>query len=308
MIINNPPVELAGRVWMLGTGAYPIYLIRGRDRGMLVEGGISALGPVLEQQLSVLGLPSDYIAGIVITHAHPDHVMAVPALRRLFPNLSVSASGPAAETLNSEKALTFFSQIDRALTESLYRRGQAAEPPADLAPETIRVDRVLRDGDWITVDDVPWQVVATPGHSACSISLFEPQSRTLIISDAAGYYIPELNYWWPNYFSDYADYIASLDRLAQFNAEALCLSHNGAVLGADAVAQFLAGAIRATRAYHQRIIEALASGTSTRELAEKLGAEIHALTNILPLDFFQKNCALLIKLSQKARESGTDHR
>ena len=36
-----------------------------------------------------------------------------------------------------------------------------------------------------------------------------------------------------------------------------------------------------------------------RQLAEELGAEIHAQTPLLPLDFFQKNCGLLVKQSLK---------
>ena len=215
VIVNNPPAELAGRVWMLGTGAYPIYLIRGQDHGLLVEGGISALGPVLRRQLAAMAVKDGYISQAVITHAHPDHVMAVPALRALFPGLIVSSSAAAAEVLNSEKALAFFEQIDQSLTEALSRRGEtidAAESPPDCS--SIRVDRILHDGDTIAVDDMQWSVLATPGHSACSISLFEPQARVLIISDASGYYLPEHRYWWPNYFADFGQYVASLERLA----------------------------------------------------------------------------------------------
>jgi len=300
VIVNNPPAELAGRVWMLGTGAYPIYLIRGHDHGLLVEGGISALGPVLRRQLAAMAVKDGYISEAVITHAHPDHVMAVPALRALFPGLVVSSSAAAAEVLNSEKALAFFKQIDQSLTEALSRRGEASEA-AELPPDcsSIRVDRILHDGDTIAVDDMQWSVLATPGHSACSISLFEPQARVLIISDASGFYLPEHRYWWPNYFADFGQYVASLERLAALGADVLCLSHNAAVVGTAEVAGYFAGALAATRDYHRRIIAELNAGIPPRQLAEQLGAEVHARTNILPVEFFQKNCALLIKLSQQ---------
>ena len=32
-------------------------------------------------------------------------------------------------------------------------------------------------------------------------------------------------------------------------------------------------------------------------VAERLGSEIYAKTQLLPLDFFQKNCSLLVKQS-----------
>jgi len=38
-------------------------------------------------------------------------------------------------------------------------------------------------------------------------------------------------------------------------------------------------------------------GKTVRQIAEPLGAEIHKQTPVLPLDFFQKNCGLLVKQS-----------
>ena len=115
MLIEETPCELSPYVWMLGTAAYPVYLVRGGREGAVIEGGISALGPLLKQQLHELGVGPQYVRQAVITHAHPDHVMAIPALREMFPGLSVLASGVAAATLTSEKAIAFFRQIDSFL-------------------------------------------------------------------------------------------------------------------------------------------------------------------------------------------------
>jgi glyoxylase-like metal-dependent hydrolase (beta-lactamase superfamily II) len=321
MLIAATPSEIGAQLWMLGTAAYPMYLVRGHREGALIEGGVSALGPLLKQQLHALGIGPQYIRQAVITHAHPDHVMAIPALREMFPDLSVLASATAAATLTSEKALGFFRQIDGALAEALHRCGAIAEAEgaaADLsssatentagqassgtpakAPDRIAVDRVVGEGDVLSVEDLSWTVLATPGHSDCSISLHEASRRLLIISDASGYYLPASNTWWPNYFSGYAAYLKSLERLAALDAEVLGLSHNGAVLGRDDVRAYFAGAIAATQQYHERIVAAAKDGKPVRQLAEELGAEIHRQTPLLPLDFFQKNCGLLIKQSLK---------
>ena len=79
----------------------------------------------------------------------------------------------------------------------------------------------------------------------------------------------------------------------------LCLSHNGAVLGRAGVREYFAGAIAATRQYHERIVAEARAGKPVRQIAEELGAEIHRQTPLLPLDFFQKNCGLLVKQSLK---------
>jgi glyoxylase-like metal-dependent hydrolase (beta-lactamase superfamily II) len=316
MLIQNPPVEIGGSLWMLGTTAYPIYLVRGRSEGALIEGGISAVGPLLLGQLAQLGVGAGYLRQAVITHAHPDHVMAVPLLRQAFPGIAVIASAAAAATLGTEKAVSFFRQVDSALSEALFKSGTIADagdalpkagivkdPPSPAAAENrIAVDRVVHEGDVVAVDGVSWSVLETPGHSDCSISLHDPQSRTLVISDASGYYLPGGDAWWPNYFADYAAYLRSLERLAALDAELLCLSHNGAIRGGPEVRAYLAGAIAATRQYHERILAEAQSGKAVRQIAEELGSEIYRQAPLLPLDFFQKNCGLLVK--QSLRHAG----
>jgi hypothetical protein len=109
--------------------------------------------------------------------------------------------------------------------------------------------------------------------------------------------MPTAETWWPNYFSGYAAYLHSLDRLAGLEAEVLCLSHNGALRGAEAIHAYFAGAIATTRQYHDRIVAEAKAGKAVRQIAETLGDEIHRQVPLLPLDFFQKNCGLLVKQS-----------
>ena len=301
MLIDKPPIAVAGNVWMLGTTAYPMYLVRGREEGAVVEGGIGGLGPVLRRQLADLGIGSTFVRQAVVMHAHPDHVMAIPLLRELFPGVVVTASAPAAATLSLEKAVGFFTRIDAALTEGLSRAGVLTDfpPPVAVAENRIAIDRTVGQGDVIAVEDMHWTVLETPGHSDCSISLHEPARRVLFISDVSGFYLPKHGTWWPGYFTDYGNFIGSMERLAKLNAEVLCLSHNGVVCGADDVRAYFAGAIAATRQYHARIVAEAKSGRSVREISEQLGIEIHSMTPVLPLDFFQKNCAVMVKQSLK---------
>ena len=300
MLIQNPPVAVTDRLWMLGTTEYPVYLYRGSQYGTLFEGGIGPLAAVLRKQLTDLEIAGDRIRQLIVTHAHPDHVMAVPAMRELCPGIQVIASETAARTLSVEKAVAFFAKMDDALTDSLIAQGLVVESQrrTPLAENRIVVDRQVREGDAIEVDDgVAFQVLQTPGHSDCSLSFYEPQAKLLIISDATGYYMPAHSGWWPNYFAGYGPYVQSIERLAAIDAEVLGLSHNGAIHGSDAVREYFRDVLAATRAYHQRIVEAAKLGKTPREIAEELGREIHEKTPLMSLDFFQKNCAILVKAS-----------
>jgi len=118
--------------------------------------------------------------------------------------------------------------------------------------------------------------------------------------------MPEHDCWWPNYFADYGAYLRSMHRLAKLNAEVLCLSHNGVIKGAGDVASYFSGAVSATEEYHERIIGEAKAGRPAREIAEGLGAEVYQKTQLLPLEFFQKSCGLLVKQSLRHAGIGSD--
>jgi len=301
MLIQNPPVEIVDGLWMLGMNEYPVFLVKDRDEAAIFEGGVGADGPLVAEQLARIEIPVDSVKQIIITHAHPDHVMAVPAFRALFEGVKICASKPAAATLAIEKAVKFFTKIDGMLTDSLIKFGSITEKhrPASLTDYKIPVDRILADGDTIAVGGLEFNVLATLGHSDCSLSFHEPQAGIAIISDITGFYFPDSDDWWPGYFTNYEAYLESIRRLAELNAQVVCLSHNSAIKGADEVRAYFDNTIASTEAYHERIVAEIEAGKSPEELAGQLGTEVYETKPLLPLDFFQKNCALLVKNSME---------
>ncbi len=301
MSLKPPPFPITENLWIFGSTAYPLYLFRDGSEAILFEGGIGATPPLLVEQMEAVGIPLTAIRQLAITHAHPDHVMGIPRLRELIPGLCVIASEKAAQTLAFEKAVAIFAQMDQTLLAALAERG-AVRPehvPPPLADKQIAVDRTVGEGDSIEVGKSRFQILATPGHSDCSLSFYEPQRKILIISDATGYYMPDDDAWWPNYLSGLDAYLRSMERLAAIDAEVLCLSHNAVIEGAANIRDYLQRAIADTRQYHGRIVEETQAGKSVREIAESLGADVYAKTDVMPIDFFQKNCGLLVKHSLK---------
>ena len=57
---------------------------------------------------------------------------------------------------------------------------------------------------------------------------------------------------------------------------------------------------------HPRIIDATKAGKSPREIAETLGSEVYKKTQLMPEDFFQKNCSFLVKNSLRHEGIGVE--
>jgi glyoxylase-like metal-dependent hydrolase (beta-lactamase superfamily II) len=256
-----------------------------------------------------LGVDQNGVKQVVVTHAHPDHVMAIPVFREMFPDVTVVASETAARTLQIEKAVAFFCKTDGALTDWVVRSGLVSHesPHAHRVENQIPVDRTVREGDIIEVDQgVAFGVLETPGHSQCSLSFHEPSAHVLIISDATGYYLPDQDFMWPGYLTSYRDYLHSIERLAAIQASTLCLSHNAVIQGTEDVAAYFQRAIAETQRYHQRIVAKAQAGASVQEIAEELGGDVYERTRQLTLDFFHKNCALLVKQSLQHEGIGVE--
>jgi len=301
MLITKPPVEINDSLLMLGSSEYPMYLVKGDGECAIFEGGTGPMGPLLHEQLSEFGIAPGTVRRVVIPHAHPDHVMAVPFLRGFLREAEVLASEAAAATLANEKAVGFFAKIDGAITESLLRDGTIREEhrPEPLQEMKIAVDRTVGEGDAVEVGSRRFDVLATPGHSECSLSFHDAAAGVLLVSDAVPYYFPEDGSCWPDYFTSYTGYLDSMRRLKELGAETLCLGHHAVIQGSDEVAAFFDRSIADTEAYHRRIVDEANAGRSVREIAGQLGTEVFAKTKLLPLDFFQKNCGLMVKLSLK---------
>ena len=75
-------------------------------------------------------------------------------------------------------------------------------------------------------DGIAWRVIETPGHSPCHTSYFEMKERIVAIGDATGFYVPDKDVFWPNYFDSLEDYCDSILKLRELPAVIGVLSHN----------------------------------------------------------------------------------
>jgi len=287
---------IARSFYQLGTPSYPAYLTMG-DKGMIIEGGTGATFPIIVDQVRELGIEPERIEYLALTHTHPDHIGAVPHLKKLWPHLKVIASDLAAKLLQKEEVIKDFIRMDRTIAEILLVKGDIDWWPVELENPVFEVDVIVGEGDKIDLGSgMVWTVYETPGHSPCHISLHSERDGILVIGDATGIYEPDKEVFWPNYFQSLEEYCNSIRKLAALPARIGARSHGGVVEGEPR--RYLQRVIKATEAYHREMIDRLANGESPEEIALEKAKWVYTFTNLQPFKLIHAMTGLTLRHSQ----------
>ena len=138
-----------------GTNCYILYR-EGSNEVIFVDP--AQHGEMIYQKLQQKGL---VVKGILLTHAHFDHIGGASALRQL--------SGAKIYALDEEKDLCESTQANVSEWAG--------------CPCTIKPNAYLKDGDEITIAGVTCKVIATPGHTKGSCCYYVQEADILVCGD-----------------------------------------------------------------------------------------------------------------------------
>ena len=293
---KHKPITITPNFYQLGTSSFPAYLSMG-DYGMIIEGGTGATSAIIIEQIEELGIEPQRIKYLALTHTHADHIGAVPHLKRLWPHLKLVASTVAAKLLEREEMIKEFLQADRIIAEIMISKSEIAKLPPELEDYAFDVDLVVKEGDRLDLGSgIVWTIYDSPGHSPCHISLYEEKEKTLIIGDVTGFYVPEKDVFWPNYFDSLEAYCNTIRKLSALPAQRGALSHNGVVDGR--LGHYFQKAIRATESYHSEMLERLGNGEDPEKIALEKANWVNTLTDIQTFEVMHSLAKLMIAHSQ----------
>ncbi|MBI5015460.1 MAG: MBL fold metallo-hydrolase [Deltaproteobacteria bacterium] len=269
------PYQLSDRLFVLGDNLFLTYLLRG-ETCALIDLAASGTVPLIRKQLRHLAIDDGAIENLVIQHAHWDHVGALPYLREAFPRATVLGSEKAREVLGKTKIVDQFRQNDERWCSRLRDTGVFGELPDFLSYPSIAVDRIIRDNETLSLGGIPVEVLATPGHSACSVSLHLPTEDTVLASDAVGFYLPESDDFLPMFFQSVGLTLASISRLEALGVATLGYGHSLDLLvrGKAAVSHALRRLRERTREFARTIQEMADAGAPEGDLL----AAVHRLS------------------------------
>lgn len=213
-----------------------VYLITEGDGLTLIDASVAPAGGSILRQIQKAGLRPQDVRRILITHAHPDHIGALPELAR--------ATG--AEVWAGAQERGVIEGTATIVTPPPDAVGGVARlmiPRPTTMPGTPMA-RELRDGDVLPEVLGGLHVLHTPGHAPGHVSFWEPRRKLLFCGDVImrlfGLTLP-----FAAFTVDMAANIRSVRRLADLGPELVCFGH-GQPMRQNTAAQIRAFAAKAS--------------------------------------------------------------
>jgi len=177
------------------------------------------------KKLSKMGLPSERISKVLITHCHLDHVGGLYKLLKLLKS--------PFEIISHEIEASFIEQAKENMIiplKTIFRPliSDLANIFIDFKPIPIKISQKLKEGDIIEVGGLALKVIHTPGHSAGSCCFYEESLKILFSGDTvfSGGGFGRTDFRTGNAL----DLVKSLEKLSEIEVRMLCPGHMQPVL------------------------------------------------------------------------------
>ncbi len=193
-----------------------VYVAESEGRAVVIESGPAITADELAS--FVRSLP---ITHVIVTHVHIDHGGGAGGLIRRFPAV-IYAHPRAVKVIQNPDLIWEPAKVAMGWLGELY--GKPFDAPRDRVRETS-------DGEVITVGDLSFKAIHTPGHASHHQSILMEPGGILFLGDAAGIYLGDVDYVIPTTMSPIRLdlYVDSIKKLIRENPSKLAYTHFGIV-------------------------------------------------------------------------------
>ena len=255
------------------------YLIRGRERSLLIDTGFRepACRQALQAGLRAAGAEHDPL-DVLRTHIHTDHPGLASEVVRPGGAIYIGRGDYPFTSRAWEEE--YWGRIDQRFLQEGFppeelRITTGTNPARTLGPDLDLPNyQPLEDGDRLTVGEYTLEVIAAPGHTPGQICLWMADQQVLFTADHVLFDITPNITMWPNLPNALGRYLESLTRIGTYPARLALPGHRHT---AD-----LAPRIQALLAHHRRrAAETLAivrreGGLNAYQVASRMTWDIRA--------------------------------
>jgi glyoxylase-like metal-dependent hydrolase (beta-lactamase superfamily II) len=209
--------QLVDGVYMLPLGTVNAYLIKKETGLILIDAGTPGSAPRILKGIQAIGCKPSDLKTILLTHAHPDHVGGVAALKREVPQVKIYISeddAPIVEQGLPQRPLQPTPGLMNKLMFRLFIR--------ETSIETFPIDGLLKANETLSFA-AGLQTLAAPAHSLGQLALLLPkQGGVLFAADAAA---NMMGLGWSIGHEDFSQAKQDLIRLGKANFNVACFGH-----------------------------------------------------------------------------------
>lgn len=300
--------------FMAGRERYTAAYFLRDEEPTIVETGPTTSVDAVSEALSSLGIGSEDLAHIVVTHIHLDHAGGVGRIAARFPRATVWVHERGAPHLADPTKLV-------ASASRIYGSKLMAEWFGPVDPVPAERLNSMADGDRIRLRSRDLEVLYTPGHASHHVALVDSETGCVMTGDALGIHVPDLPVLRPATPPPDFDLELAVDSIERIRSRArssLLFAHFGPIQEVDAACEL---AIRRVRDWAEAVRETLSTTDDFEAIVHRLeqesrrdiqtGAEadldLGALEQRLQLlSSVRMNAMGLIRYWQKRREKEAD--
>ncbi len=184
------------------------FMLKGTEKKALIDSSGPENAFNILERLKSMNLTPDIL---ILTHSHWDHAGGTHIFQEKIKNLEVLAAKSGVKSLKNNKKYNdcfypFFKDL-----------------------KSIEGIKVVEDEEEINLGELTLKIYETPGHTNCSISIFDEKNKNLIIGDVLGYLwtkeliIPPIM---PPDFSE-EKLFSSFEKIKDIDYKSLSLAHFG---------------------------------------------------------------------------------
>lgn len=222
-----------------------------------------------EELFSALNNKVESLDYVFISHAHFDHLGALPFLRQNYPSLKLVAGSQTVKMLSSEAVLENLFNENR---ESALSLDQEFNLTLKNWTSALNIDLVLNEGDEVDLGDgVVVKAICTPGHSEDSMSYLIRPDCLMVVGDALGAYNGR-DCVVPSFRDSLEDFLASILKIESFEVKLLALAHSGVSSG-DLVPRFFEDLKASSSEFVSLVKEKLSEVGDEEEVALSIAEE-----------------------------------
>jgi glyoxylase-like metal-dependent hydrolase (beta-lactamase superfamily II) len=248
------------------------YVLRGL-KSIIVETGPTSSILNLISGLKKIGISTEDVAYVAVTHVHVDHSGGVGKLLKFLPNAKVVVHPNGVKHMISPERLWQQTRIVLGEIADVYGK-----------PEPVPTEKLISAVDRMVLDvggGTELRVVETLGHAAHHLSFYSQKHRGVFVGDAAGIYLSEVDAVIPTTPPPFRleMTLESLEKLGCLRPELLYYSHFGV---ADDAENRLRSYMAQLGVWAKIVREGIEKGESVEEITRRILMEDKMMNRIMP--------------------------